>query len=116
MPFIVQEDLEILARLKLTNMDVWLLGTILKPLHDTARLYATRFVITALRRKKCFEETLRSLLVAWDETWREGTPGRLGDPDDTGTDAYGRTWGWQNVLAMHSCYTRLGLHPPKFLF
>jgi hypothetical protein len=83
----------------------------LQPFCLTARLYLARIFVRGRISKKSFEEIRSALNLVKDEVWKNGTPDRIGDPDDTAGNK-----GWVNVNGYVRAYHMLDMKLPKFLF
>ena len=114
------QDREELAELGLISTELDQFEQDAERFCQTAQLYLVRFVARALRRGKSFRQIMSVCGAVWRETWSQGTPGRLGDPDDITTlcpaDKPALTWGMQNALAFYRAYELIGLDSPKVLF
>lgn len=114
-PIICNQDREELEEKNFTPEEIGRIEAFITPFCATARLYLVRVFVRCRLRKKTFQESLDLCTQMWEETWSKGTPGRLGDTDDTAEGGIGIN----NTSAFYWIYHQVGLKEqlrPKFLF
>lgn len=110
-PVICEADREELVGLGYSESELKDVEVISRRLCTTARLYLARIFVRARVCRKPRVEVMAACTKMWADTWRYGTTGRLGDPDDTWHDM-----GMRHTVAFYSLYQVLGIPIPKFLF
>jgi hypothetical protein len=107
-----QDRDELLTTAKYNETEVAEMEAFLKPFCATACTYFVRIFIRGKGLKKSLPEILTACKTGWEETWKLGTPGRLGDSDDTAAPNVGLC----NTVAFFKVYQDLGFpKPPKML-
>jgi hypothetical protein len=75
----------------------------------TPRVYLARIFYWGRLRKMDLIKIMIEVDRAWEETWKHGSPDRLGDPDDVGGPSM------ENTSAFFQIYKHLDLPWPKCL-
>ena len=78
----------------------------------TPRAYLARVFYWGKRRRADLNHVIAAVEKSWQLVWKNGTPGRLGDPDDVAPGGVGMA----NIAGFLSIYPRIGLPIPKFPF
>ncbi len=104
---ISEEDYQDLVKLKLNQFQIHQLELFLEPFYEVGRYYVLRVVKRAVLAGKLFDEIMHQLCTMWLERWKNGTPDRIGDPEDTAPPGIGAA----NTGGFVLVNTRLGLAP-----
>lgn len=102
---IPKEELEGLRRQGHCEIQIEVITEFIRPLCKTARIYSLRVFERAKATRKDFIEVYTPMLREWENTWRYGTPDRLGDPDDVDPNGIGM----KNACAFFAVYKELGI-------
>ncbi len=118
-----EDDMDRLKRSGLHGIEITLAEKFSSKFCPAARIYLVSIFARARLAGKDFWRTLNVCEDLYKEVWSQGTPCRIGDPDEATTfedDGYGPnkpkpTHGWHNVCAFFQAYKNLGFPLPKSL-
>ncbi len=103
--------LDDLRRVRYSEHELDELRAFLTKFSDVAIIYLGRLLERAriYKRAPSFERVMKALRGYDRLVWQWSSPGRYGDPDDTGVDSHGDCFGARNTGAIARVYNSLGI-------